>query len=36
LANRIGGILTSTTSPVSVMLAIGDDSGTTQMKAQFD
>jgi hypothetical protein len=36
LANRIGGTLTSTTSPVPVTLAIGDDSGTAQMKAKFD
>ena len=36
LANRIGGILTSTTSPVPVTLTIGDDSGSTQMTAKFD
>jgi hypothetical protein len=36
LANRIGGTLTSTTSPVPVALAIGNDSGTAQMKAKFD
>jgi hypothetical protein len=36
LANRIGGTLTSTTSPVPVTLAIGNDSGTAQMKAKFD
>jgi hypothetical protein len=36
LANRIGGTLTSTTSPVPVALAIRNDSGTAQMKAKFD
>jgi hypothetical protein len=36
LANRIGGTLTSTTSPVPVTLTIGDDSGTTQMNSKFD
>ena len=36
LANRIGGTLSTTTSPVPVSLAIGDDSGTAQMKAKFD
>ena len=36
LANRFGGTLTSTTSPVPVMLAIGNDSGAAQMKAKFN
>jgi hypothetical protein len=36
LANRIGGTQTSTTSPVPVTLAIGNDSGTAQMNARFD
>jgi hypothetical protein len=36
LANRIGGTLTSTTSPVPVTLAIGNDSGMAQMKAKFN
>jgi hypothetical protein len=36
LANRRGGTLSTTTSPVPVTLAIGDDSRMTQMKAQFD
>ncbi len=36
LANRMGGTLSSTTSPVPVTLAIGNDSGTAQMKAKFD
>jgi hypothetical protein len=35
LANRIGGTLTSTTSPVPVTLSIGNDSGTAQMNAKF-
>jgi hypothetical protein len=36
LANRIGGTLTDTISPVPVTLTIGDNSGTTQMNAKFD
>ena len=36
LANRKGGTLTSTTSPVPVTLSIADNSGTAQMKAKFD
>jgi hypothetical protein len=36
LANRIGGTLTSTTSPVPVTLTIGANSGTTQMNARFN
>jgi hypothetical protein len=36
LANRIGGTLNSTGSPVPVTLTIGDDSGTTKMNAKFD
>jgi hypothetical protein len=36
LANRRGGTLSTTTSPVPVILAIGDDSGTTQMNSKFD
>jgi hypothetical protein len=36
LANRIGGTLSTTISPVPVTLAIGDDSGTAQMRAKFD
>jgi hypothetical protein len=36
LANRFGGTLTSTTSPVPVTLAIGNDSGAAQMKAKFN
>jgi hypothetical protein len=36
LANRYGGTLTSTTSPVPVTLAIGNDSGAAQMKAKFN
>jgi hypothetical protein len=36
LANRIGGTLTTTASPVPVTLAIGDDSGTAQMNARFN
>jgi hypothetical protein len=36
LANRIGGTLTSTTSPVPVTLAIGNDSGTARMNAKLD
>ena len=36
LANRIGGTLNTTTSPVPVSLSIGDNSGTTQMSAKFD
>jgi hypothetical protein len=36
LANRIGGTQSTTTSPVPVTLAIGNDSGSTQMKARFD
>ena len=35
LVNRIGGTLT-TTSPVPVTLAIGNESGTAQMNARFD
>ena len=35
LANRIGGTLTNTTSPVPVTLTIGDNSGTTQMSAKY-
>jgi hypothetical protein len=35
LANRIGGTLTNTSSPVPVALTIGDNSGSTQMKARF-
>ena len=36
LANRIGGTLKTTTSPVPVSLSIGDNGGTTQMNAKFD
>ena len=36
LANRFGGTLTSTSSPVPVALTIGDNSGTSQMKARFN
>jgi hypothetical protein len=36
LANRIGGTLTSTTSPVPVTLTIGANRGSTQMNAKFD
>jgi hypothetical protein len=36
LANRKGGTLSTTTSPVPVTLAIGNDSGTAQMNAKFD
>jgi hypothetical protein len=36
LANRIGGTLTSTISPVPVTLAIGNDSGASQMNATFN
>ena len=36
LANRIGGTLTATTSPVPVTLSIGDNSGSTQMNARFN
>jgi YVTN family beta-propeller protein len=35
LANRKGGTLTGTTSPVPVTLTIGDDSGSTLMNASF-
>jgi hypothetical protein len=35
LANRIGGTLDSTTSPLPVTLTIGDDSGSTLMNARF-
>jgi hypothetical protein len=36
LANRIGGTLSTTTSPVPVTLAIGNDSGTAQLNARFN
>jgi hypothetical protein len=36
LANRIGGTLTSTTSPVPVTLTIGANSGSTQMNSRFN
>jgi len=36
LANRIGGTLTNTTSPVPVTLTIGANRGSTQMNAKFD
>ncbi|MBV8357741.1 MAG: hypothetical protein JO189_07365, partial [Deltaproteobacteria bacterium] len=36
LANRIGGTLTDTTSPVLVTLTVGNNSGSTQMNATFD
>ena len=36
LVNRKGGTLTTTTSPVPVLLSIGDNSGTAQMKTKFD
>ncbi|MBV8361255.1 MAG: hypothetical protein JO189_25445, partial [Deltaproteobacteria bacterium] len=36
LANRIGGTLSTTTSPVPVTLAIGNNSGTTHMNARFN
>ncbi|MBV8358349.1 MAG: hypothetical protein JO189_10490, partial [Deltaproteobacteria bacterium] len=36
LANRTGGTLDSTTSPMPVTLIIGDNSGSTQMNATFD
>jgi hypothetical protein len=36
LANRKGGTLTNSTSPMPVILAIGNDSGTAQMNAKFD
>jgi hypothetical protein len=35
LANRKGSTLNTTTSPVPVTLTIGDNSGSTQMKAKF-
>jgi hypothetical protein len=35
LANRSGGILATTTSPVPVTLTIGNDSGTTRMNGKF-
>lgn len=35
LANRFGGTLTDTNSPVPVTLTVGDDSGTTLMNAKF-
>jgi hypothetical protein len=36
LANRIGGTLTTTASPVQVTLTIGNDSGSTPMNATFN
>ena len=36
LANRIGGTLSTTISPVPVTLTIGHDSGTAQMNARFN
>jgi hypothetical protein len=36
LALRNGGSLTSTTSPVPVTITVGNKSGSTQMKANFD
>ncbi len=36
LANRIGGTLTSTISPVPVTLTIGANSGSTQMNSRFN
>ena len=36
LANRKGGTLSTTTSPVPVTLAIGNNSGSTQMNAKID
>jgi hypothetical protein len=35
-ANRIGGTLSTTISPVPVTLTIGHDSGTAQMNARFN
>jgi hypothetical protein len=35
LANSRGAMLSGITSPVAVALTIGDDFGTTQMKAKF-
>ena len=35
VALRKGGTLTTTTSPVPVTLTIGDDSGTTEARADF-
>ena len=35
LANRIGGTLSTTTSPVPVTLTIGDNSSSTRMNAKF-
>jgi hypothetical protein len=36
LANRHGGSLTGTTSPVPVTLTIGQNGGSTPMNAKFD
>jgi hypothetical protein len=36
LANRIGGTLSTTTSPVPVTLAIGDNYGAAQMNTKFN
>ena len=36
LANRIGGTLSTASSPVPVTLTIGDNSGSTQMNARFN
>jgi hypothetical protein len=35
-SNRVGGTLTTTTSPVPVTLSIGNNAGTTDMNATFN